>query len=250
MILSGIVTGNLMSQEPALIKIDFDRKIGAVDPNIYGAFVEPIRTVVYGSIYDPKSSFADENGFRKDFLQLISELKIPVVRWPGGNYVSGYNWQDGIGPKELRPARLDLAWNQVETNHMGTDEYVKLCSLIGSENFICINAGTGTLDDARHWVEYCNVEKGTYYSDLRRKYGNEKPFNVKYWALGNEIDGPWQMGQKNAEDYVKFALEAGKLMQLVDKNIKLIASGASNYKPDNKWIDWNDYVLTQYGRQH
>jgi alpha-L-arabinofuranosidase len=244
MILASVVTGNLKSQEPAVIKIDFDRTIGAVDPNIYGAFVEPIRTVVYGSIYDPKSSFADENGFRKDFLQLIRELKIPVVRWPGGNYVSGYNWEDGIGPKEIRPARLDLAWNQVETNHVGTDEYVKLCSLIGSENFICINAGTGTLDDARYWVEYCNVEKGTYYSDLRRKYGNEKPFNVKYWALGNEIDGPWQMGQKNAEDYVKFALEAGKLMQLVDKNIKLIASGASNYKPDNGWIDWNDYVLT------
>lgn len=243
-ILSGIVTGNLKAQEPAVIKIDFDRKIGAVDPNIYGAFVEPIRTVVYGSLYDPKSALADENGFRKDVLGLLSELKIPVVRWPGGNYVSGYNWQDGIGPKELRPARLDLAWNTVESNHMGTDEYVKLCSIIGSENFVCINGGTGTLDDARSWVEYCNYEKGTYFSDLRRKYGNEKPFNVKYWALGNEIDGPWQMGQKNAEDYVKFALEAGKLMQLVDRNIKLIASGASNYKPDNGWIDWNDYVLT------
>jgi alpha-N-arabinofuranosidase len=128
---------------------------------------------------------------------------------------------------------------------MGTDEYAKLCSLIGAENFVCINAGTGTLDDARHWVEYCNVEKGTYYSDLRRKYGNETPFKVKYWALGNEIDGPWQMGQKNAEDYCKFALEAAKLIQLVDKNIKLIASGASNYKPDNGWIDWDDYVLQQ-----
>jgi len=244
MILSGMITGNLISQEPAVIKIDFDRKIGAVDPNIYGAFVEPIRTVVYGSIYDPKSAFADENGFRKDFIQLIRELKIPVIRWPGGNYVSGYNWEDGIGPKEQRPARKDLAWNQIETNQMGTDEYVKLCNLIGAENFICINAGTGTLDDARHWVEYCNVEKGTYYSDLRRKYGNEKPFNVKYWALGNEIDGPWQMGQKNAEDYVKFALEAGKLMRLVDKNVRLVASGASDYKPDNGWIDWNDYVLT------
>ncbi|MRR21659.1 alpha-L-arabinofuranosidase [bacterium] len=245
MIMSGIFTGNLMSQETALIKIDFDRKTGVVDPNIYGAFVEPIRTVVYGNIYDPKSPFADENGFRKDFIELVRELKIPVVRWPGGNYVSGYNWEDGIGPKELRPVRLDLAWNQQETNHMGTDEYARLCSLIGSENFICINAGTGTLDEARHWVEYCNIEKGTYYSELRRKYGNDKPFNVKYWALGNEIDGPWQMGQKNAEDYVKFALEAGKLMQLVDRNIKLIASGASNYRPaDNNWIDWNDYVLT------
>ena len=242
--LAGMISVNLFPQQPAVIKIDFDRKIGAIDSNIYGAFVEPIRTVVYGSIYDPASPFADENGFRKDFIQLVKELKIPVVRWPGGNYVSGYNWEDGIGPKELRPARKDLAWNQIETNQMGTDEYVKLCNLIGAENFICINAGTGTLDQARHWVEYCNVEKGTYYSELRRKYGNEKPFNVKYWALGNEIDGPWQMGQKSAEDYVKFALEAGKLIQLVDRKVKLIACGASDYNPDNGWIDWNDYVLS------
>jgi alpha-N-arabinofuranosidase len=241
MILSGLVSGNLLSQEPAVIKIDFDRKIGAVDPNIYGSFLESM--VVYRGVYEPSSPLADENGFRKDFIQLIKELKIPVVRWPGGNFVSGYNWEDGIGPKAQRPAVRDLAWNRIETNQMGTDEYAKLCSLIGAENFVCINAGTGTLDDARHWVEYCNVEKGTYYSDLRRKYGNETPFKVKYWALGNEIDGPWQMGQKNAEDYVKFALEAGKLIQLVDKNIKLVASGASDYKPDNGWIDWNDYVL-------
>lgn len=241
-ILTGFVSGNLMSQVPAVIKIDFDRKIGAVDPNIYGSFLESM--VVYRGVYEPSSPLADENGFRKDFIELIKDLKIPVVRWPGGNFVSGYNWEDGIGPKDQRPARRDLAWNRVESNQMGTDEYTKLCKLIGAENFICINAGTGTLDDARHWAEYCNIEKGTYYSDLRRKYGNEKPFNVKYWALGNEIDGPWQMGQKNAEDYVKFALEAGKLIQWVDKNVKLIASGASNYKPDNGWIDWNDYVLT------
>ena len=242
LILTGLIPGNLFSQEPAIIKIDFDRKIGAVDPNIYGAFIESM--VVYRGIYEPASPLADENGFRKDFIQIVKELNIPVVRWPGGNFVSGYNWQDGIGPKEQRPLRRDLAWNRVETNQMGTDEYAKLCQLIGAENFVCINAGTGTLDDARHWAEYCNVEKGTYYSDLRRKYGNEKPFNVKYWALGNEIDGPWQMGQKSAEDYVKFALEAGKLLQWVDKSVKLVASGASNYKPDMAWIDWNDYVLT------
>jgi alpha-L-arabinofuranosidase len=243
MILSGLVSGNLLSQVPAVIKVDFDRRIGVIDSNIYGAFIEPIRTVVYGSIYDPSSPLADENGFRKDLIQLIRELKIPVVRWPGGNFVSGYNWEDGIGPKAQRPARLDLAWHQIESNQMGTDEYVKFCNLIGAENFICINAGTGTLDQARDWVEYCNLEKGTYYSDLRRKYGNEKPYNVKYWSLGNEIDGPWQMGQKNSEDYCKFALEAAKLIRLVDKNVKLIADGASNYKPDNNWIDWNDYVL-------
>jgi alpha-L-arabinofuranosidase len=242
-ILSGLMTGNVMSQPTAVVKIDPDRKIGKVDPNIYGAFVEPIRTVVYGSIYDPKSPLADESGFRKDFIQLVKDLKIPVVRWPGGNFVSGYNWEDGIGPKEQRPARYDLAWHEVESNQMGTDEYVKLCSLIGSENFICINAGLGTLDQARHWIEYCNLDRGSYYPDLRRKYGNEKPFNVKYWALGNEIDGPWQMGQKNAEDYVKFALEAAKIMRLVDRNVKFVGCGASNYKPDNAWIDWDDYVL-------
>jgi alpha-N-arabinofuranosidase len=173
----------------------------------------------------------------------MKELNIRTVRWPGGNYVSGYNWEDGIGPKDQRPARLDLAWHQIETNQMGTDEYAKFCSLIGAENFVCINAGTGTLDDARYWVEYCNVEKGTYYSDLRRKYGNEQPYNVKYWALGNEIDGPWQMGQKSAQDYCKFALEAGKLIQLIDDDIKLVASGASMYRAGNAWIDWNDYVL-------
>jgi alpha-N-arabinofuranosidase len=245
MILSGLTTGNLRAQQTVVIKIDLDRRIGEVDPNIYGAFVEPIRSVVYGTIYDPESPLSDKNGFRKDFIELVKELKIPVIRWPGGNYVSGYNWEDGIGPKEQRPARLDLAWHQIESNQMGTDEYVKLCELIGAENFICINAGLGNLDQARHWVEYCNYPKGTYYSDLRRKYGNEEPFAVKYWALGNEIDGPWQMGQKNAEDYCKFALEAAKIMQLVDRNIKFIACGASNYRPgtDNSWIDWNDYVL-------
>lgn len=245
MIVAGLIAGRLSAQEPAIIKIDLDRQIDTIDPNIYSAFVEPIRTTVYGSIYDPKSPFADENGFRKDFIDLVKQLNVRTVRWPGGNFVSGYNWEDGIGPKEQRPAKRDLAWNQVETNQMGTDEYAKFCSLIGAENFLCINGGTGTLDDARNWVEYCNGEPGTYYADLRVKYGNEKPFNVKYVGLGNEIDGPWQMGQKSAEDYCKFALEAGKLISLLDKNIKLVASGASLYRPGNEWVNWNDYVLEQ-----
>lgn len=148
MILSALIPVNSWSEQTAVIKIDLDRTIAKVDPNIYGAFVEPIRTVVYGSIYDPISPLADTNGFRKDFVQLVRDLHIPVVRWPGGNYVSGYNWEDGIGPKNLRPARLDLAWNQIDHNQMGTDEYAKLCSMIGSDNFVCINAGLGTLDQA------------------------------------------------------------------------------------------------------
>jgi len=139
-ILSGLISGNLLAQNPAVIKIDFDRTISAVDPNIYSAFVEPIRTVVYGTIYDPASPLADENGFRKDFIQLIRELKIRTLRWPGGNYVASYYWEDGIGPKDQRPARLDLAWNQIERNQMGTDEYVRLTNLLGAENFICVNA--------------------------------------------------------------------------------------------------------------
>jgi alpha-N-arabinofuranosidase len=243
LILSVLISGNLLSQEPAVIKIDFDRKISTIDPNIYSGFIEPIRTIVYGTIYDPASPLADENGFRKDFIQLMKELKIRTLRWPGGNFVASYYWEDGIGPKDQRPARLDLAWNQIEKNQMGTDEYVKFTSLIGAESFVCLNGGTGTLQDATNWLEYCNYEKGTYYSDLRRKYGNEKPYGIKYWALGNEVDGPWQMAQKNAEDYVKWALEAQKMMNIVDKNIKYIGSGASNYTPKNEWIDWNDYVL-------
>jgi alpha-L-arabinofuranosidase len=242
-VVSTLMTGNLRAEQPAVITVDLDKKIADVDPNIYGGFLEPIRTVVNGTIYDPKSPFADENGFRKDFLQLVRELHIPIVRWPGGNYVSAYNWEDGIGPKDQRPVRLDLAWNQIDANQMGTDEYAKFCSLIGAENFVCINAGLGTIDQARHWIEYCNYPKGTYYSDLRRKYGNEQPFNVQYWSLGNEIDGPWELGQKNAEDYCKFALEAAKAMRAVDRNVKFIADGASNYQPDNKWMEWNDYVL-------
>jgi len=242
-IFSGLVSGNLPAQNPAVIKIDLDRTISPVDPNIYSAFVEPIRTVVYGSIYDPASPLADENGFRKDFIQLIRELKIRTLRWPGGNFVASYYWEDGIGPKDQRPARLDLAWNQIERNQMGTDEYVKLTSLIGAENFICVNGGTGTLQEAANWVEYCNYEKGTYYSDLRIKYGNEKPYGIKYWALGNEVDGPWQMAQKNVEDYVKWALQAQKMMNIVDRKIIYIGSGASNYTPNMEWIDWNDYVL-------
>jgi alpha-L-arabinofuranosidase len=246
LVLTGFFAGNLSAQEPAIIKIDPDRKIGTIDPNIYGSFLESPRM----GLYEPNSKFADEDGFRKDLIDLVKELNVPVIRWPGGNFVSGYNWEDGIGPKDKRPARLDIAWNRIETNQLGTDEYVKFCKKIGAENFICINAGTGTLDDARHWIEYCNYPKGTYYSDLRIMNGNEQPFKVKYWALGNEIDGPWQLGNKNKEDYVKFAGEAAKMLQLVDKDIKLVASGSSNfplvtakYDPKDGWIDWNDYIL-------
>lgn len=255
--LAGSLLGPLSAAQPALIKIDLDRTISAIDPNIYGSFLEPIGRgtrpdIVYGPLYDPASPRSDENGFRKEYLQQIKDLKVSAVRWPGGNFVSGYNWKDGIGPKAQRPVTLDLSRTRKESNQMGTDEYVAFWNLVGAENFICINAGTGTIEDAAHWVEYCNAPAGTRYADLRVKHGHPEPYKVKYWALGNEPDGPWQLGHKSKEDYTKFAIEAAKMMRGVDESIKLVAAGASNYPLVTKrydlkdgWTDWNDYVLDQ-----
>lgn len=257
LVLSSVATVPLAAGQPALIKVDLDRTISAIDPNIYGSFLEPLSRgdrpdIVYGPLYDPASPRSDENGFRKEYLQQIRDLKVSAVRWPGGNFVSGYHWEDGIGPKAQRPVMLDLSRTRKETNQMGTDEYAAFCRLVGAENFICINAGTGTIEEAAHWVEYCNAPTGTRYADLRAKHGHPEPYQVRYWALGNEPDGPWQLGHKNKEDYAKFAIEAAKMMRAVDENIKLVAAGASNYPlvtkrydPKDGWTDWNDYVLDQ-----
>ncbi|MGQ8338628.1 alpha-N-arabinofuranosidase [Sunxiuqinia sp. A32] len=225
----------------ARIKLDIERQIGEIDKMIYGNFVEHLGRCIYGGIYEPGSPLSDENGFRKDVMKATKELNVPIIRWPGGNFVSGYHWEDGIGPVDQRPTRIDLAWGFREDNSFGTDEYIDWCREVNTEPYFCVNLGTGTMDEARNWVEYCNVEKGTYYSDLRIKNGHKGPHNVKYWGLGNEMDGHWQMGHKNAEDYGKFALEASKLMKWIDKDIKLVAAGSSNYGGD--WIHWNRRVL-------
>ena len=248
--------------QTATIKIDVERTIGKIDPKIYGVFMEPIHfngsrmglpdtvdfNTLYGNLYDPSSPLADENGFRKDYIDAMRELKITNMRWPGGNFVMGYNWKDGIGPKEKRPARINLAWGGVDNNHVGTDEWIKLNKAIGSENVVCVNLGLGNINDALHWVEYCNYKEGTYYSELRAKYGNKAPYNVKLWDLGNEVDGaPWELGHKTAEDYVKIAREAAKAMSAVDHSIKFVASGSSYYESTGQWIDWNRKVLTGLG---
>jgi len=248
--------------QSATIKIDVDRVIADIDPKIYGVFMEPIHfngsrmglpdtvnfNTLYGNLYDPKSPLADENGFRKDYIDAMRELKITNMRWPGGNFLMGYDWKDGIGPKEQRPTRINLAWGGPETNHVGTDEWMALNKSIGSQNIVCVNLGLGSILDAAYWVEYCNYKKGTYYSDLRAKNGHPEPYHVKFWDLGNEVDGlPWELGHKNAEDYVETAREAAKAMRSVDPTIKFVASGSSYYEPTNKWIDWNRKVLEGVG---
>jgi alpha-N-arabinofuranosidase len=226
---------------PARIKIDLDRTIGQVDPLLFGNFAEHLGRMIYGGIYDEKSPLSDPFGFRKDVMDAVKGLGVSILRWPGGNFASGYNWKDGIGPKDQRPVRPELAWNDLESNRFGTDEFLRYAETIKTEPYICVNLGLGSIGDARDWVEYTNSAKHTYWADQRRRNGREQPYNVKYWALGNEIDGPWQLGHKDAEEYAKFALEAAKAMRGIDPSIKLVASGSSNYGAD--WLLWNRTVL-------
>jgi alpha-L-arabinofuranosidase len=238
--------GLLLGQAPrpqARIKIDTDRVIGEVHPHVFGNFAEHLGRCIYGGLYEPGSKLADERGYRKDVAEAIKGMGVTILRWPGGNFVSGYNWKDGIGPRNQRPVRPEGAWGALEPNTFGTDEFLDYSERIGVEPYICINAGLGTIEEARQWVEYTNESRDTYWAQQRRKNGRDKPYNVKYWGLGNEIDGPWQLGHKNAEDYTKFALEAAKAMRRVDNSIKLIASGSSAFGPGQDWIGWNRTVL-------
>lgn len=241
--------------QTASIRVNTERIIGEIDPKIYGVFMEPIgRDTVfpitnnlYGPLYDPASPLANEDGFKTNYIDAMRELKITNMRWPGGNYIASYDWRDGIGPKADRPVRKDLAWGGYETNHVGTDEWIKLNKAIGSENVICLNLGLGDVNNARFWIEYTNISSGTYYSDLRIKYGNTEPYKVKYWCIGNEVDGqPWINGYKNAEDYCKIGLEAAKALKNVDNSIQLIANGSSYYEPTGVWVDWNRQVVNAF----
>lgn len=201
--------------------------IGSIDRRIYGSFLEHLGRAVYGGIYEPEHPLADDMGFRKDVLELVRALQVPVVRYPGGNFVSGYNWEDGTGSKEARPRRMEQAWFTVETNQVGIDEFQEWARRADTEVMMAVNLGTRGVEDARNLVEYCNFPGGTKYSDLRRSNGFEKPFGIKYWCLGNEMDGPWQIGHKTAREYGRLAAEAGKVMKWVDPDIQLVACGSS-----------------------
>ncbi len=218
-----------MSSLPkAKMIVDKDFRISEIDERIYGSFIEHLGRAVYGGVYEPDHPEADQHGFRKDVIELVKQLNVPIVRYPGGNMVSAYNWEDGVGPKELRPRRLELAWRTIETNEIGTNEFVDWANLVNSQVMMAVNLGTRGIDEARNFIEYCNHPGGTYYSDLRKKHGYEKPHKIKTWCLGNEMDGPWQIGHKTAEEYGRLALETAKAMRLVDPTIELVACGSSN----------------------
>ncbi|OJJ73973.1 hypothetical protein ASPBRDRAFT_194868 [Aspergillus brasiliensis CBS 101740] len=229
----------LSDQDAPSISIHPGRRLSKINPNIYAGFTEHMGRCIYGGIYDPGNPLSDENGFRKDVLEALKELNIPAVRYPGGNFMATYHWIDGVGPKEKRPARPELAWLGTETNQFGTDEFLKWCEVLGTEPYFCLNFGTGTLDEALAWVEYCNGTKDTYYANLRRKNGREEPYNVKYWALGNETWGPWQVEQMTKEAYAHKAYQWAKALKLLDPSLILILCGQDGT------ASWDYYTLKQ-----
>jgi alpha-N-arabinofuranosidase len=219
------------------IVVDPARQLGTVDRNVFGGFVEHLGRCIYGGLYDEGSPLADENGFRKDVMALLREFRMGVLRWPGGNFVSNYHWADGVGPKDSRPRRPELAWGGEESNRFGTDEFVAYCRRLGTEPYICLNMGTGTLEEALAWVEYCNGAGNTEWADRRRANGHAEPYQVRYWGLGNEMYGDWQVGAVSAEEYVRTATRWARAIKMLDPQAELISCGM------NGWNDWDRVVI-------
>ena len=226
------------------VYLDTRRTIAPVDRNLFGSFLEHLGRAIYEGIYDPGSKLADANGLRKDVMEEIRTLGVPIIRYPGGNFVSGYDWLDGVGPKQERPRVLDKAWNSINTNQFGTDEFMMWCKAVGTQPLMGLNLGTGTPEQAAALVEYCNVEKGTRWSDLRRKHGIAEPYNAQHWCLGNEMDGPWQIGHMTATEYGLKAADAARQMRYVDPSLKLVACGSSGPLMPT-YLEWDREVLEQ-----
>ncbi len=232
------------SETLSRIYIDSRRTIGALDRNLFGSFLEHLGRAIYEGIYEPGSSLSDAKGFRKDVLEEVRNLGVPIIRYPGGNFVSGYNWLDGVGPKKERPRVLDKAWNTIDTNQFGTNEFMAWSKMAGARPLMGLNLGTNTAEKAAALVEYCNLEKGTKWSDLRRSHGVEEPYRVKHWCLGNEMDGPWQIGHMTATEYGLKAQDAARQMRAVDPSLKLIACGSSGPGMPT-YLEWDREVLEQ-----
>lgn len=228
------------------IFVNLDFAIGQLDRKVFGGFAEHMRRCIYGGIYEPGSPLADERGLRTDVMAALRRLNMPIIRYPGGNFVSGYRWMDGVGPKYKRPVRTEMAWNTVESNQFGTNEFIEFCRAIGTEPYFVVNCGDGDSREARDWVEYCNSSKDTELADLRRHHGYAEPHNIKYWGIGNEVDGPWQIGFKTPQEYARATTEFGKVMKWVDPSIKLIASGVSNWAAQD-FVERGQLLMEQAG---
>ena len=224
----------------ALISVDTKRECIKYNKMIFGQFIEHFHKQIYGGIYDPSSKFSDEKGFRTDVIEALKELHVPVVRWPGGCFASSYHWLDGVGPK--RKSSFDKAWRVEDSNQFGTDEFVEWCRKINAEPYICTNAGTGTQEEMSDWVEYCNLTDEGRYAQLRQSNGYRNPHNVKYWSIGNENYGWWEIGAKTVDEWGDFVLESAKMMRSVDPSIQLFA--AANYD-----LDWTLNLIRTAGRQ-
>lgn len=226
------------------VYVDTRRTIAPIDQNLFGSFLEHLGRAIYEGIYDPGNKLSDSNGFRKDVMDEIRKMGVPIIRYPGGNFVSGYNWLDGVGPKQNRPRVLDKAWDTIESNQFGTNEFMAWCKAANTKPLMGLNFGTGTAEDAAAILEYCNVDKGTKWSDLRRQHGVAEPWKVQHWCLGNEMDGPWQIGHMTAAEYGMKAADAGRQMRNVDSEVKLIACGSSG--PFMRtYLEWDREVLEQ-----
>jgi alpha-N-arabinofuranosidase len=228
----------------ARVSVHKDFTVAPVDDRIYSAFLEHLGRAVYGGIYEPGHKTADKDGFRGDVLSLVRDLNAPLVRYPGGNFVSNYDWLDGVGPRDQRPARLDYAWRTTETNEIGTDEFIRWCRKAGTEPMLAVNLGSKGFEHALAMVEYCNHPGGSYWSDLRRKNGARDPYGVKVWCLGNEMDGPWQMNHRTGYEYGRIANEVGRGMKVFDPSLELVACGSSHANMPT-YPDWEAEVLTE-----
>ncbi len=222
--------------------LDKDFVVGKIDDRIFGSFLEHMGRAIYEGIYEPGHKEADDAGFRKDVSELIKELQVPIVRYPGGNFVSGYNWEDGVGPRENRPTKKELAWESIETNDVGTNEFITWAKGLGIDTMMTVNLGTRGIDDARNFLEYCNSPSGTYYADMRVEHGQNNPHDIKLWCVGNEMDGFWQIGHKPADEYGKLARETAKVMRIVDPTIEIVVSGSS-LREMPSFPEWDATVL-------
>jgi alpha-N-arabinofuranosidase len=236
--------GFAQTRGPARAAIDPARSRSQLDRRLLGAFLEHLGRAIYTGVYEPGSKLADSKGFRTDVVREVKDLAVPIMRYPGGNFVSGYDWLDGVGPKDRRPTVLERAWNSIETNQFGTNEFIEWCRLVGTEPLLACNLGTGTPETAAAYVEYCNVAKGTRWSDLRREHGYPEPHKLKHWCLGNEMDGPWQIGHMPAREYGRKARDAARQIRVVDPGTQLIACGSSSTSMST-YLIWDREVLEE-----